>query len=294
MHLSIQSLTKSYKKQEALSDVSMDLEPGIYSFLGANGSGKTTLMRIITTVLRPTSGKVLLDGKDVFGMGEEYRTLIGYVPQQVGYYPSMKVQPFLEYIGALKGLTPKQCKEKAEYWLKQVNLYDVRKKKIKKLSGGMKQRVGIAQAMLNDPKILILDEPTAGLDPKERIRFRSLIANLSVNRIVLYTTHIASDLEGMTDYVCILKKGKLVDLDRPEEILEELKGKVWQAYVSVDQLDELEKNYKVGSIDKVSGDIRVRIYHDEQPIPEAEGIEPSIEDIYLYYFGEEAMIEKVS
>ena len=294
MHLSIQSLTKSYKKHEALSDISMDLEPGIYSFLGANGSGKTTLMRIITTVLRPSSGKILLDGEDVFKMGEDYRTLIGYVPQHVGYYPTMKVQPFLEYIGALKGLSPKECKEKAVYWLKQVNLYDVRYKKIKKLSGGMKQRVGIAQAMLNDPKILVLDEPTAGLDPKERIRFRSLIANLSLNRIVLYTTHIASDLEGMTDYVCILKQGKLLHLDRPEEILEEMKGNVWQAVISNEELPALQKNFRIGSIEKTSGQIRVKIYHDEQPLPEAEAIDPTIEDIYLYYFGEESPVDAAS
>ncbi|NMB18564.1 MAG: ABC transporter ATP-binding protein [Erysipelothrix sp.] len=286
MELSIQSLSKSYKNQKVLDDVTLNLNPGVYSFLGANGSGKTTLMRIIATVLKPTSGSIYLDGKDILSLGEKYRDVLGYVPQQVGYYPHMKVHAFLEYVGTLKGLNKEKCKEKAEYWLKQVNLYDQRNKKIRKLSGGMKQRVGIAQAMLNDPKILILDEPTAGLDPKERIRFRSIVANLSINRIVLYTTHIASDLEGLTDYVCILKQGKIEQLNRPEEILKTLSGIVWDVLVEPSELEHIESEYKVGAIEKTGGKVRVRLYHEVKPFPNAESKTPTLEDIYLYYFGE--------
>lgn len=285
MELSIQSVSKSYKNQIVLDDVSLNMTPGVYSFLGANGSGKTTLMRMIATVLKPTSGSIYLNSKDIFSLGEKYRDLIGYVPQQVGYYPHMKVQAFLEYIGTLKGLSKKQSKEKAEYWLKQLNLYEQRNKKIRKLSGGMKQRVGIAQAMLNDPKILILDEPTAGLDPKERIRFRSIVANLSINRIVLYTTHIASDLEGLTDYVCILKQGKVEQLNRPEEVLKTLSGIIWDVLVEPSELKHIENKYKVGAIEKTGGKVRVRLYHDGKPFPNAENREPTLEDIYLYYFG---------
>lgn len=286
MELRLQSINKHFKQKHVLRDVSLTFTPGIYSFLGANGSGKTTLMRIIINVLRPSSGEVLWNGKEITALGEEYRDLLGYVPQNIGFYPNMKVQSFLEYVGALKGLDKKSARTKIEYWLKEVNLYEERHQKIKKLSGGMKQRVGIAQAMLNDPKILILDEPTAGLDPKERIRFRSLIAGLSVNRIVLYTTHIASDLEGLTDYVCIVKEGKLEQLDRPEEVLQTLQGKVWESIVEAEDLLRIQEEFKVGAIEKTGGKIRVRIYHQEQPLEGAQRIEPTLEDIYLYYFGE--------
>ncbi|SES45380.1 ABC transporter ATP-binding protein [Psychrobacillus sp. OK032] len=287
MELSIQSISKSYKNKQILDNISLTFTSGVYSFLGANGSGKTTLMRIIINVLKPTSGKVLLNGEEITGLGEEYRDLLGYVPQHVAFYPNMKVHSFLEYVGTLKGIEKKVLHQKVDYWLKQVNLYEERNQKIRKLSGGMKQRVGIAQAMLNDPKILILDEPTAGLDPKERIRFRSIIASLSVNRIVLYTTHIASDLEGLTDYVCILRKGKLEQLNRPEEVLNTLKNKVWEVIIRPSELANIENTYRVGAIEKTGGQIRVRLYHEDQPLPAAIKKEPTLEDIYLYYFREE-------
>lgn len=287
MELKIQSVSKTYRNKQVLNDISLTFSEGIYSFLGANGSGKTTLMRIILNVLRPTSGTIEWNGKEITSLGENYRELIGYVPQTIGFYPNMKVKSFLEYVGTLKGIDKKVLPEKIEYWLRQVNLYEERNQKISKLSGGMKQRVGIAQAMLNDPKVVVLDEPTAGLDPKERIRFRSLIAGLSVNRIILYTTHIASDLEGLTDYVCILKKGKLEQLDRPEEVLRTLENKVWEVLVTPGELDNVQAEYKVGAIEKTGGNIRLRIYHDMKPFPQAVMKEPTLEDIYLYYFREE-------
>ncbi len=286
MHLNVQSLSKNYKHEVVLDNINLDFTPGVYSFLGANGSGKTTLMRLITTVLKPSQGHIKWNGHDIYQLGEKYRDILGYVPQHVGYYPNMKVQPFLEYIAALKGISREDAKEKVEYWLKQVNLYDQRKKKIGKLSGGMKQRVGIAQAMLNDPQILVLDEPTAGLDPKERIRFRSLIANLSIDRIVLYTTHIASDLEGLTDYVCILKRGKVEKMGRPKDVLSELDGRVWEVEVNQNQLEELLTSHHIGAIEKHGGQVKLRIYSDYPLSIPCRAVEATLEDIYLYYFGE--------
>lgn len=284
--LCLKSIYKNYKTKQVLDNISMIFKPGVYSFLGANGSGKTTLMRIILNLIKPTKGAVYWNGQPIELLGESYRDAIGYVPQHVPFYPNMKVYDFLMYIGTLKGIANHALKEKVEYWLKQVNLYDDRYQKIKNLSGGMKQRVGIAQAMLNDPQLLVLDEPTAGLDPKERIRFRSLIANLSVNRIILYTTHIASDLEGLTDYVCILNNGCLEQLDEPENVLKKLAKQVWEVDILPEELIYIEEQYKVGAIEKHGGRIRVRLYHHKKPLPQAVMKEPTLEDLYLYYFSE--------
>ena len=199
MELSLDRLTKHYGSKIAVDHVSADLKPGVYGLLGANGAGKTTLMRMLCAILESTSGEVLFDGEEVTAMGAAYRDLLGYLPQDFGYYPNYTAEEFLRYIAALKGLPREKARKKTRALLEMTGLSHAARKKLKTFSGGMKQRVGIAQALLNDPKILILDEPTAGLDPKERVRFRNLIADYAENRIVILSTHIVSDIEAIAD-----------------------------------------------------------------------------------------------
>lgn len=208
MELVIDRLSKQYKNKIAVDRISLQLKPGVYGLLGANGAGKTTLMRMICGILTPTSGTVSLDNQDV--STEEYRSMLGYLPQDFGYYPEFSGMDFLLYMAALKGLEKSYAKKKIKELLELVSLQDVAKKKIKTYSGGMKQRIGIAQALLNDPKLIVLDEPTAGLDPKERVRFRNLIASLGKENIVLLSTHIVSDIEHIADKVLMMKDGQLI------------------------------------------------------------------------------------
>ena len=205
MELTIQDLTKEFGTLRAVDHVNFTMTNGVYGLLGVNGAGKTTLMRMLTTLINPTSGKILWDGQDVFALDGQYRKLLGYLPQDFGYYPDFSIYDYLMYIASIKGIRPAVAKEQVKLLLKQVGLVRARHKKMKTLSGGMKRRAGIAQAMLNDPKILILDEPTAGLDPSERIRFRNLISELSDDRIVLLSTHIVSDIEYIANEILLMK-----------------------------------------------------------------------------------------
>ena len=210
MELELHQLTKNFGHFTAVNHMNLTMSNGVYGLLGVNGAGKTTLMRMLCTLLRPTSGSISCDGKDIFKMDGEYRRLLGYLPQDFGFYPEFTVQDYLLYIASIKGIRPAAAHKKVRELLPQVGLAKASNKKMKKLSGGMKRRAGIAQAMLNNPKILILDEPTAGLDPNERIRFRNLISELSEDRLVLLSTHIVSDIEYIANQIWLMKDGTLI------------------------------------------------------------------------------------
>jgi ABC-type multidrug transport system ATPase subunit len=284
LELTLSRVTKKFGKKTALDSISVTLREGVCGILGANGSGKSTLMRILATVMRPTDGSILLDGKDIFQLDADYRTLIGYLPQQVGYYRNFSAERFLHYMASLKGLTKAQANKKVEEMLQWVGMEQHRHEKIGKYSGGMKQRIGIAQALLNDPKILIVDEPTAGLDPKERIRFRNLLAATATNRIVLLSTHIVSDLEYLANNIMIIKDGHFVQMDTPTALLKAMNGNVWTVATTNELLADYQQNYKVGNIIRRENGIVVRLLADEKPSRQAVKAVPNLEDLYLYHF----------
>lgn len=287
MELILDRVTKQYGPKIAVDRIEAKLNTGVYGLLGANGAGKTTLMRLICDVQTPTSGEVRLDGKNIRQMGEEYRGLLGYLPQNLGYYPEFSAYKFLLYLSSLKGLNRDYAKTRSLELLDTVGLMEVKDKKIKTFSGGMKQRLGIAQAMLNDPKILILDEPTAGLDPKERVRFRNLISSFSKNKLVLLSTHIVSDIEYIAGEIIVMKKGSLIHQGAPEEITREIEGSVWECRVPISETDRYLERFNVGNL-KNEGDHSVlRIISKEKPMEDAAPIPPTLEDLYLYYFSDE-------
>ena len=253
--------------------------------VGANGAGKTTLMRMICGVLKPTGGTISFQGMDV--STEEYRRSLGYLPQDFGYYPNYTALEFLMYVSALKGIPKKIAKKRARQLLEEVGLSHVADKKVKTFSGGMKQRLGIAQAMLNEPKILILDEPTAGLDPKERVRFRNLISSFSKDKIVLLSTHIVSDVEYIADEILVMKEGRLIHRGAPEVVTREAKGLVWECKVDSRYADRYVEQYNVGNLKNAGDETILRIISDTKPCEEAVEAEPTLEDLYLYYFSEE-------
>lgn len=288
MNLTIKNLSKSFGQKKVLDDVSISFSAGVYGILGANGSGKTTLMRILASVLKPSGGQVYFNNEDIVGMDGAYRDVIGYLPQHVGFYKNFTAEKFLLYIAALKGLPKDQAKGKVDEVLELVGLSSEKKGKVGRFSGGMKQRVGIAQALLNDPKVLIVDEPTAGLDPKERIRFRNLLAKIAINRIVLLSTHIVSDIEFIAREVVILKDGKLLRKDSPQDLLDGIADKVWSVKVKESEIPSFQAAFKVGNIGRVGdGKFELRILSDSKPHPEAVNEAPNLEDLYLYYFDEE-------
>ena len=288
MELTIQNLTKEFGTLRAVDSVSVTMTGGVYGLLGVNGAGKTTLMRMLTTLIRPTSGEILWDGQDIFALDGEYRKNLGYLPQDFGYYPDFSVQDYLMYIASIKGLRPAVARERVAQLLKQVGLSKARSKKMKTLSGGMKRRAGIAQAMLNDPKILILDEPTAGLDPSERIRFRNLISELSGDRIVLLSTHIVSDIEYIANEILLMKDGTITLSGTAEEIVASMPEKVWTFTVPRAKIDGYLRAYKVANVKTTPGGGELRVLSAQQPTADAIAVEPNLEDAFLYYFGESA------
>ena len=288
MNLTIENVSKVFDDKKALDSLHLEFTTGVYGILGANGSGKTTLMRILASVMKPSSGRVLLDGQDISVLDYRYRDVIGYLPQHVGLYKNFTAEKFLLYIATLKGLSKEDAKAKVMETLELVGLTEHAKKKVGKFSGGMKRRVGIAQALLNDPKILIVDEPTAGLDPKERIRFRNLISKISTNRIVLLSTHIVSDIEFIAKEVLILKSGKLIQKQTPQSLLKGIEEKVWSVTVDTEsETTKFQSIYKVGNIARVGDKFKLRILSDVKPHLNAVNEHPNLEDLYLYYFDEE-------
>lgn len=286
MELSIDRLTKHYGRKIAVDCVSTVLKPGMYGLLGENGAGKTTLMRMLCAILEPTSGEVFLDGREVSSMGADYRDLLGYLPQDFGYYPNYTAREFLLYMAVLKGIPRDQAKKRVKELLETVGLQDVAAKKIKTFSGGMKQRVGIAQALLNHPKILILDEPTAGLDPKERVRFRNLISDYAEDRIVILSTHIVSDIEAIADEVLLMRKGKLVSQGTVFELTEQAEGKVWELAVSPAEAARWQEKAAVANLRHEGEQVVLRILSDDRPAEAAVRCEATLEDLYLQSFRE--------
>lgn len=284
MHLRIGMLSKQYKGEVwGLRDFSIDLQPGILGLLGPNGAGKSTLMRILATVTKPTAGEVRWNGIDTLKEPNALREVLGYLPQDFGVYPHLTAQEFLEYLAAAKGLHGSAAKRRIEELLLLVNLTDARKRQVGGFSGGMRQRVGIAAALLNDPKLLIVDEPTAGLDPEERVRFRNLLSDLSGERIVILSTHIVSDVESIATGIALINRGTLLMHASPEDLLAKAEGKVWEMTISADLLPTLRQQYLVTAVVRRADGMRVRIVSESSPGSSALPATPSLEDIYLWY-----------
>ena len=280
------NLTKRFGDFTAVDDMNIRITNGVYGLLGVNGAGKTTLMRMICTLLTPTSGQILCDGKDILKMEGEYRNLLGYLPQEFGFYPDFSVKDYLLYIASLKGIRPVVAKKRVKELLDQVGLSKAANKKMKKLSGGMKRRVGIAQAILNNPKILMLDEPTAGLNPTERVRFRNLISELSKERIIILSTHIVSDVEYIANEIWLMKNGRLVQQGSLNDVLDSMPEKVWSLVASQEEAAKLMKEYRVSNMKTDRDGVELRIISAQPPCDYAKVLQPNLEDVFLYYFGE--------
>lgn len=292
MELQLQNLRKQYGTKCAVDHVSIHLKPGVYGLLGANGAGKTTLMRMICGVLKPTSGSIRLDGKTIQELGERYYTHLGYMPQDFGFYPDFTAREFMLYMAAVKGLDKKHAKARTEELLELVNLRDVADKKVRSYSGGMKQRLGIAQAELNDPDILILDEPTAGLDPKERVRFRNIISDFAKDKIVILSTHIVSDVSYIADTILMMKQGNILLQGPMETVTNSIQGKVWEVMVDERKAAQYSRNLHVVNLHHEGKLVRLRIVDDTAPAPDASIVEPGLEDLFLYHFSEDAQDER--
>ncbi|MDE6664246.1 MAG: ABC transporter ATP-binding protein [Lachnospiraceae bacterium] len=285
MELYINHISKQFSDKKAVSDITLKIGAGIWGLLGANGAGKTTLMRIIAGIMKPTSGQIEYDGIPIDTLKESYRDIFGYLPQEFGFYPEFTVKDYLEYMSALKGLTSHDTKTRINDLLETLSLANVRNKKIIKLSGGMKRRVGIAQALLNDPKVLILDEPTSGLDPGERIRFRNLLSEFAHDRIVLISTHIVSDIEYIANRNTLMKDGKLIANGTTDELVKMVYGKVWSTVIPMKSLPEFEKKLHIVNLKNEDADnVSIR-YLSEKPLaPDSAPTTPRLEDLYLWLF----------
>lgn len=286
MELKITNLTKDFRKTRAVNGVNYTFRSGVYGLLGVNGAGKTTLMRMLTTLLNPTSGTITWDGEDIFKMDKEFRRLLGYLPQDFGAYPDFSVQDYLMYISTLKGMKPAAARARVAQMLELTGMTQFKGKKMKALSGGMKRRAGIAQAVLNDPQILILDEPTAGLDPSERIRFRNLISELASDRIVLLSTHIVSDVESAASQIILMKDGKFLVTGTTEELIASCPDRSWICDVPKGEVLACHQKYRVANVKTLADHAQLRILSKDSPMQGAVQEEASLEDVFLSYFGE--------
>lgn len=285
MELKTIELTKKFGSKTAVNHLNITLTNGVYGLLGANGAGKTTFMRLLCNIQTPTSGKIVLNDKNIVGLNEKYRGLLGYLPQHFGYYPDFTALDFLLYVSALKGLNEKNAEKKSKELLEAVGLSAESKHKIKTFSGGMKQRLGIAQAMLGDPHILILDEPTAGLDPKERVRFRNLISAFAKNRIVILSTHIVSDAEFIAEEIIMMKSGQIVHFGKPQEITAEIDGQVWECAVPSAYAETYAAKFNTSNFRNTDkSETILRIISECPPMENAVRVQPDLEDLYLFYF----------
>jgi ABC-type multidrug transport system ATPase subunit len=282
LQLSIGDVSKRYGRGVlALRNFSLDVKPGVLGLLGPNGAGKTTLMSILATITKASEGLVLWNGTDIARDPDVLRSVLGYLPQDFGVYPNLSALEFLEYLAAVKGLDASIAKRRIDELLELVNLTEVRKRPLGGFSGGMRQRVGIAQALLNDPQLLIVDEPTAGLDPEERVRFRNLLSDLSGKRIVILSTHIVSDVEATATDIALIAKGTLVAHAAPEALLAQVEGKVWEWVVPSADLTTLKQQFLISNTTRRSDGVHVRVLGDEPPAG-AQPVAPNLEDAYLY------------
>lgn len=283
MELTINQVGKMYGKDRwGLRDVTLKMGPGVWGLLGPNGAGKSSLMRILATITKPTAGVVIWNGEDISSSPNPLRTVLGYLPQDFGVYPNLNALEFLRYIAAIKGLDRRIADRRIDELLQVVNLVDTRKRPLSGYSGGMKQRIGIAQALLNDPKLLIVDEPTVGLDPEERVRFRNLLADLSGDRIVILSTHIVSDVESVATEIAIMNNGRLLHHTTPEALLQGVEGKVWEWVVPSTELSAIRQQHLVSSMARRADGTRLRVVQEQSPSPEAQLIAPNLEDAYLF------------
>lgn len=281
MELKIENLYKFYRNKEALKNINMTLKTGTYGLLGENGAGKSTLMRILTTVDFQSKGQITFNGEEIVKLDEKYRSILGYMPQDYNVFPSFTAIEFLDYMGTLKGIQKKELSKKIPEILEFVNLAHVANRKVSTFSGGMKRRIGIAQAILNDPKILILDEPTAGLDPKERIRFSNIISAMSKDKIVILSTHIVSDIEAIANDLIIIKNGEILDVEKIDTLVERVKGKVWETIVNQEEFNKLSKERQIIRRKQEGPNIRVRYVGKCFEEFNSKTLEPTLEDYYM-------------
>lgn len=285
MEMILNKLTKNYGQKKALDDICLTLSPGVYGLLGPNGAGKSTMMNIITCNLKQSSGEVLFDGKDIRTLGSDFRKRIGYCPQQQAFYPGFTVEQFMFYMASLHDMKKQLASERIDYVLKTLSLEDVRHKKIKSLSGGTKQRVLIAQSVLHDPDILILDEPTAGLDPRQRIAVRNMIGKIALHKIVVISTHVVQDVEHIAKELIFLSGGHILCRGTSSDLMKSIKNKVWKVTTDEESLAKIQKYGTVCEIADVNDGICVRFLSDKPLNKSCVSAEPTLEDVYLHYFG---------
>lgn len=286
MDLIIRELSKQYPNGVwGLRDFSLHLQPGVLGLVGPNGAGKTTLLRILATVMKPTEGTVIYNRFDAIRHPNRLRPLLGYLPQEFDVYPQLTGREFLQYLAALKGVWGKKGEQKIDALLTLVGLNDVKHRHARSYSTGMKQRLGIAQALINDPQLLVVDEPTTGLDPEERVRFRNLLSQMAEERIVILSTHIVADVEATATQVAFIARGQLMMLSSPDDLVATMRGKVWTLTVNNSVFADLRDHYKISALVRKGQDIQVRVLCAEPPAPEAYAVEPTLEDAYMFHIG---------